>query len=347
MSDTHDDGDIAGDGAASPSRRRFLGQMGAAGIAGMAVPLLGKTAASATATSRSTSALAVPPYNPLAGATVFPSSSQNQATALQAWSGLVYPIGIGKVYFPKQTYPTPPPLDSTVTAYSTYAKPGAQVVLCYKPRYGSDVTTAQLDEDLQSMVNSITALKNTGATVAAVTIWNEPDTQSPPVPAYQYKRLYQNDYATLHTLAPVICAFSGENTGNATSYFPAGFSDGIEVDYYGHNYLKGNFLSNWTTVAKNNGVAFGVLESGDTSGGEAKLDQQDFAMYLTSVGLPPMYPGDKVNSIQAVLNGWVADGGSLLGYAWWQDNSNPTGVNIISDPSDFRITYLRLLQESL
>lgn len=339
VTDTHDDGAIARDAAAPPSRRRFLGQVGAAGIAGMAVPLLGKTAASASV-SRSAQPLA-PVLNPLAGCTVFPSSSQTQASAIAAWSSLVYPIGLAKVYFKEHIYPKS---SETVT---DYANAGARVILCYKPRFGPSVTQQELNDDREAMVKSIKAFLNAKVPVAAVTIWNEPDNHKNNVPPMYYKALYANDYAALHALAPVVCCFSGADPQNAPGYFLQGSSDGVAVDYYGHNYLKGHHLSEWTKIAKDANVGFGVWESGDTSSGQPALSQKNFAKYLTSVGQPPDYPGDPVNSVQAVLDGWISEGRPCLGYAWWEDNRNPKGVNIIDNPSDFRIPYLRLLQASL
>ncbi|HEX6522008.1 MAG TPA: hypothetical protein VF070_18680 [Streptosporangiaceae bacterium] len=202
-----------------------------------------------------------------------------------------------------------------------------------------------MNADRDSMVASITALQNTGATVAAVTIWNEPETNG--LSDTDYQALYVNDYAALHALAPVVCCFAGDDPRNAAGYFPTGFSDGVAVDYYGHNYLSGKYLSNWTSIAKSANVGFGVWESGDTAAGEAPLTEAQFAKYLTSVGKPPDYPGDPVNSVQAVLDGWISEGRPFLGYAWWQDNGNPGGANIIDKPADFRIPHLRMLQASL
>jgi len=335
--------------AASPSRRRFLQQAGATGLAGMTAPLLARPTMDAVTSSLR------PPARQAAvdthcGATVVAGHSKPQLTALQAWGNLVYPIGVVKCFFGDQHYPTAP--DPTVSAA---IKLGAEVILCYRPTFsgtsgpgGNKPSKQQLNHDQADMVSSIEALQNAGAKVTAVTMYSEP-TGTAGLSADQYNYLYKWNYSALRKLARVGCCQSGGAADQIANYFPGPttahpsatlYTDGLAVDYYGGNYLSGNKpLSLWTSVADYARVAFGIWESGDSATGGPPLKKAEAKAYITSAG-------DPVNSMQAVLDNRKANGLPNMHYLWFQNNGG-SGPNRILKSGDFRIDFLRTLQQSL
>jgi hypothetical protein len=284
------------------------------------------------------------------------------------WSGLVYPIVSMKVFATPESFPTPTTLASAPNDVRAAVALGVPFWMCYKITFsgtyndpawpgGADKPTpSQIASDQQSMISSIQALQNVGATISGIVINQEGNSTKNANSADQYTYLYYKNYSALKaaTGLPVICIFSAYKTGNSNiaAYFPGPtvlnpgatlYTDGIGADWYHEGYNNGCFMYSGTPsvpgyadLADYAHVKFGFTECGNSASGGSP-SQAIVTSYLSS---NPAIGGDPVNSLQAVLQ-YRMNGNLPCLPTMWYENDGGTGANIITSSTDYRIPILR------
>jgi hypothetical protein len=116
------------------------------------------------------------------------------------------------------------------------------------------------------------------------------------------------------------------------------------ADYYGGNYASGHYLSTWFDMAVACGMGIAITECGNSATGPPGPTQPQITSWISS-SVP--LSGDPASSMQAYLAQAKAAGVPVLGWIWFQNNTNATGPNLISNPTDFRIPLLQGLATSL
>lgn len=348
-----------------------------------------------------------PPSVPF-GATLAQANTVSQGVQwYNAWSALVDPIGLAKVYFQNKGNPPPTSVSAGGAEIGALAQLGIPTVLCFEPTYwgstndsnwpgGADKPalgtyaaghSGTILGDQFDMVATINGLKGSGLNVIGACMWQELDNFSKYVgesgagattpTADQITYLYFKHYSKLHSTGiPVIASYGGyqqnlATANQATTLMPfrtylrpndTNYCDVVTIDRYADGYHNlgttpysqgpGNVPTasqrwGYADMADFAGLGFGWIEAGNSANPSDNPDQQYMTAYISDDANLTPYPGDPVNSIQACFRYRMENNLPNFGFAWYQNNNNTGGANLILQAGDFRIPLLQSLYQML
>lgn len=362
------------------SRRVMMKAAGAAGASLAATLALGRLLpGSATLAERSAatahSALARPSADRRGSWGVSAFGGGNSETVdIRDWQGLTgRPVEAVRVYIK----PGPPPVYSSVTDFpeglSAALTLGLVAVLSYRPEYSGTrgpnnlPSREQMQSDQDLMVRSLNSIIDLGfpRQKLRVSIWHE--ARSHGVSAAQYLNLYSGlpsggvtNYAALHAICPVYHIDLGNLKPGAAAisqYFPGpptlstNHMDGVCVDWYGGNYVSGDYVQSWESLADNAvpPVGLGLTEFANSAGVTFPhlWQMANFLLASPITVYGKTYQGDPINSIEAVFSKRLGADKTNLEMIWYQNDSNTSGANAIIGRFDPRIPMLQRLHDSL
>jgi hypothetical protein len=336
----------SGDAAyrASLSRRGLLVAASAAASTAALTTILGAGSAAAGSTEVSAaqdrvhlSSIApqagIRPMGATVSVQVFPKGT-NPVKAANLFDGYVgRPMGLTsqKIYFEPGEFPA----NKWDNSVGDLANAGVELILCFKPSphypYG----------DLSSLAETLKMYRAAGVT-GGVVLWQEPELAANDLSPSDFFKMWNAYGPTVRKYYPLIFNVGAEKGEPIQdSYYPGNVSgntraDAILVDFYCETYVRRHVTL--ATLEKradraNPPIPIGIGELGVTTckNVPTKAEFASFVKYLETVFTNRISAGRKNSYIM-----------------YWNGNKpHQSGVNSISGPDDWKITYLDNMYNAL